>query len=89
MHKTYDTWKASEPDDFDGDDFDETDELDELLQECGLGHDGQCSMAGTEHCDFVCPLRDSEDFAGSKAWREKHEPPSPSSAMHTGTHTGK
>lgn len=52
---------------------DDGDEDDWLEQECGLGPDGQCSMAGTEHCDFVCPNRDSEDFAGSKAWNEKHK----------------
>lgn len=87
MHKTYDTWKASEPDDFDdgdSDDYDEVDYLDELLQECGLGHDGQCSMAGTEHCDFVCPMRESEDFCGSAAWRKKHDSDAPSSAEPTG-----
>lgn len=52
----------------------EHDEDDFLEMECGLAGDGQCSMAGTEHCDFVCPYRDSEDFCGSKAWRKKHEP---------------
>lgn len=41
---------------------------------CGLGHDGQCSQAGTEHCDFCCPARNSEFFAGSAAWNEKHKP---------------
>jgi hypothetical protein len=70
---TYDHWKTTNPED----DFDETDsdDFDELMQECGLGHDGQCSMAGTEHCDFVCPMRDSEDFCGSAAWRKKHDRP--------------
>lgn len=43
-----------------------------LEQECGLMHDGQCAMAGAEHCDFTCPWRDSEDFAGSAAWIKKH-----------------
>lgn len=42
------------------------------LDECGLMADGQCAMAGTEHCDFSCPNRDSEDFCGSKAWLKKH-----------------
>ena len=58
------------PDDDNEYDFDE--EYD-LLDECGLGDDGQCSQAGTEHCDFECPMRDSDQFVGSKAWREKHE----------------
>lgn len=41
---------------------------DDLDEDCGLMEDGQCSMAGTEHCDFSCPNRNSEIFAGSKAW---------------------
>jgi hypothetical protein len=59
-------------DDYDEDNEYEADEAYELLQECGLSPNGQCSMAGTEHCDFICPLRRSEYFAGSKAWNEKH-----------------
>lgn len=47
-------------------------EFDDLLDECALGPDGQCGHAGSEHCDFVCPMRDSEHFAGSAAWRKKH-----------------
>ena len=56
------------------DDYD--DDLDEEFDpedECMLGPDGQCGAAGSEWCDFECPLRDSEFFAGSKAWREKHK----------------
>lgn len=49
-----------DPDEFD-DDF-----------ECGLRRDGQCGMAGSEYCDFNCPNRESEFFAGSAAWRKKH-----------------
>jgi hypothetical protein len=57
---------------YDCDDFDyEPDPLEEAEAECGLGRNGQCSLAGTEHCDFVCPFRDSEDFAGSAAWHAK------------------
>ena len=57
----------------DDDDFDyEEDEFDELEEECGLGADGECSLAGSEHCDFVCPNRNSEDFCGSAAWKKKH-----------------
>jgi hypothetical protein len=48
------------------------DDEDGLDDECGLMGDGQCTMAGTEHCDFSCPNRDSEDFCGSAAWRKKH-----------------
>lgn len=52
----------------DGDNGDPFDELDE----CGLMDDGQCQLAGTEHCDFSCPFRDSEYFCGSKAWLQKN-----------------
>lgn len=40
--------------------------------DCHLGRDGQCTAAGSEMCDWECPMRDSEFFAGSKAWNEKH-----------------
>ena len=56
------------------DDYDELDALEEALQECGLDNDGQCGLAGTEWCDFECPMRDSEFFAGSAAWRAKVTP---------------
>ena len=49
---------------------DETDDLDLM---CGLARNGQCSQAGTEHCDFECPNRNSDLFVGSAAWRAKHE----------------
>lgn len=52
------------------DDFDQDD--DGFGMDCGLRRDGQCAMAGTEDCDFRCPNRDSEDFAGSAAWNRKH-----------------
>lgn len=60
-------------DDLYGDDelYDDENEFDPM-DECGLAHDGQCSMAGTEHCDFVCPMRNSEEFCGSAAWKKKH-----------------
>ena len=54
----------------DGDDSDGED--DDPFDECGLMRDGQCSMAGTEHCDFECPNRESELFCGSAAWQRKH-----------------
>lgn len=58
--------------------FDDDDEVDaagddEGEIDCGLGPGGQCSMAGTEHCDFCCPNRMSEWFAGSPAWCKKHK----------------
>lgn len=60
-----------EPPDDDNEYDDDVDD-DWLDLECGLMDDGQCAMAGTEHCDFSCPNRDSEDFAGSAAWIAKH-----------------
>lgn len=47
------------------------DDHEDMDYECGLGRDGQCSQAGTEHCDFCCPNRNSELFVGSAAWRAK------------------
>lgn len=55
--------------DIDGEGDETTDDLED---ECGLMRDGQCSMAGTEHCDFECPNRESELFCGSAAWQRKH-----------------
>lgn len=55
---------------YDDDEGDET--TDDLEDDCGLMHGGQCSQAGTEHCDFECPNRESELFCGSAAWRQKH-----------------
>lgn len=54
---------------------DEDDDLDddELADmSCGLGPDGQCLAAGSEYCDFECPNRDSELFAGSAAYNRAH-----------------
>ena len=28
-----------------------------VMGECGLTPDGSCMMAGTEHCDWDCPMR--------------------------------
>jgi hypothetical protein len=39
---------------------------DDPADECGLMHDGQCMLAGTEWCDFECPFRDSPDYAGNR-----------------------
>lgn len=41
--------------------------------DCRLMPDGQCLLAGSEECDWECPNRNSDRFAGSAAWREKHE----------------
>lgn len=49
---------AAEDDDrFGGyDDFDDAEDEDDYLDEdCGMGADGQCSMAGSEFCDWDCP----------------------------------
>ena len=59
-----------DPDDYDGD-YEPDDLEDDDFEDCGLMPDGQCAMAGTEHCDFCCPNRNSELFAGSKAWMKE------------------
>jgi len=51
---------------------DDSEDEDSWEDECGLGKGGYCSLAGTEHCDFVCPNRDSDMFRGSVAWRAKY-----------------
>lgn len=40
----------------DDSDFDDEDAMDSLLDECGKGRDGSCSLAGTEYCDWECPF---------------------------------
>lgn len=62
------------PDDYEFDDSDEDEGAleDDWEMNCGLMHDGQCSNAGSEWCDFECPLRNSDLFVGSAAWRAKH-----------------
>lgn len=35
--------------------------------DCGLMSNGQCAKAGSEECDWSCPNRESELFAGSVA----------------------
>ena len=71
-----DTPKTTALDDdheFDSDDGDG----DEWGNDCGLMSDGQCTMAGSEHCDFSCPNRNSEHIVGSRAWCRKHGEPYP------------
>lgn len=59
-------------DEFDPDEVDDFDDEDDLL-DCALDPEsGQCGHAGSEHCDFECPLRDSDEFAGSRAYCIKH-----------------
>ena len=48
------------------------DEEDRDYEDCGLMPDGQCLKAGSEECDWECPMRMSEHFAGSPAWCKKH-----------------
>ena len=49
----------------------------ELEFDCGLGPDGQCSMAGTEDCDWECPNSRGEFYAGSELWHKKHNAGTP------------
>lgn len=53
------------------DHFDDENEYDEDEIEddfdCGLMSNGQCTKAGSEECDWSCPNRESELFAGSAA----------------------
>ena len=47
-------------DDFESDwpDDDDLDAYEEAIAECMLGRDGVCLKAGSEECDWECPLRD-------------------------------
>lgn len=57
---------CDEPDDdeYYDDEIDETDDdernadadLEDALNDCGMMHDGQCSKAGSEECDWECPF---------------------------------
>lgn len=35
---------------------DEEDEYESALSDCHMGPDGQCGAAGSEHCEFECPI---------------------------------
>lgn len=60
------------PFDYDDDDYDDDFEDEDDLFDCHLMADGLCGKAGSEECDWECPLRNSEFFAGSEAWMRKH-----------------
>lgn len=45
-------------DDYDDRPDDDDDELDDA-DSCGSTRDGQCDFAGTEWCDFSCPMHDA------------------------------
>lgn len=36
----------------------EPNEYETALMECGMGQDGYCELAGTEHCDWDCPIQE-------------------------------
>lgn len=44
------------PDDDYFDDDEYADDDDDLYEDCGMMADGYCTMAGSEHCDWDCPL---------------------------------
>lgn len=46
--------------------LDKEEEFELLADQCGSRRKGRCDLAGTEHCDFVCPLH-NEVFAASIA----------------------
>jgi hypothetical protein len=37
-------------------DLDEADDEEWALMACSMGRDGQCGQAGSEWCDFECPV---------------------------------
>ncbi len=53
-----------DPNDNEYDDLDDeygADEYEEKMQNCGMTHDGSCTMAGSEDCDIECPFREEAD----------------------------
>lgn len=42
--------------DFDEESFWEGDTTEEALLACGIMRDGYCSFAGSEYCDWSCPV---------------------------------
>ncbi|MEO9231538.1 MAG: hypothetical protein ABI216_21670 [Devosia sp.] len=51
-------------DDFEDDDYDD-------FEDCGMGPDGQCSMAGSEWCDWDCPRSRASDRIAAMKHRAK------------------
>lgn len=43
-------------DDYDPDDYDPEDDFEIAMSECGAMADGQCGYAGSEFCDWDCPM---------------------------------
>lgn len=48
------SYPAQDMDDYD--DEPEPDEFEQAMSECGMTNDGFCILAGTEHCDWDCPI---------------------------------
>lgn len=44
------------PDDWGDDEFEGADDDDDFEFDCGMYPDGQCGKAGSEECDFECPV---------------------------------
>jgi len=61
----------SEPDFEDNYEDDSEEELEDQF-DCALGADGQCAMAGSEDCDWECPMSHGRYYAGSNAWHKAH-----------------
>lgn len=61
----------------DWDQFDDAEIEDEPEFDCGLGLDGQCSMAGSEDCDWDCPHSHGPLYAGSEGWDKRHNEGTP------------
>jgi len=40
----------------DDDPYTDDDAIDDLLEKCGMDRYGNCSLAGTEECDWDCPF---------------------------------
>lgn len=45
------------PEWMEGQEIDEDDIDEEAEMNCGSNRHGQCDLAGTEYCDWSCPLR--------------------------------
>lgn len=59
-------WEAydeNDPADWeDSPDFDDCEDEDDAVYDCAMQADGNCGKAGSEECDFECPLRDEADL---------------------------